>query len=464
MNPSPKRSSKSPKTTPSEKGHLSEQLVNLIKAPVQSPESAVENSTLSAPATPTPVESSKLTASTEATTALTDKLQRPRQRPIPVVQTAPKETPTDDVPAGKKARKEKSDDAPASVDKKAPKAELADAPTASVGKKAPKAELADAPASPEKAKTAVTAGDRETETANATPSDEQPTSIYGTPGAIRQHPIPPASEPKQYRAVGLVKGRYTSSEDQFTRGTLTASDGTAIDAVLLGRVMSLVKNHINLEQEHLWVVYPRTRQQDGNLHAQIMGIWEPETLKKPIDSPSQTDDVVTEENQGEDSSNSQETPTAFSPAPINVENGYFSIRGEVIYQSQEEEKYIIVKIRQIPRKDGETMKFFKLKLNGELAEKAVSYFWDFDVQLQGNKLLITKGTNIGPMPAKKKPFNKGGGGGFKGKSKFTPPKRDPNAPRPEPPNRKPAAVAVEAPPKRTEPLAKPVKKPKSTEG
>lgn len=452
MNPSPKRSSKSPKTTPSEKGHLSEQLVNLIKAPAQSPESAAESPTLSPPAPPAPGSPSKPTEPTESTdgiVALSDKLLRPRQRKTPAVQNTPKDIEAD-----------------ATVSKvKTPGTEKSSDTAPSVSKTTPKNGTAKAPASSEQTKTVVSGDQTETQnqtsTADATPSDEP--SIYGIPGAIRQHPIPPASEPKQYRAVGLVKGRYASSEDQFTRGTLTASDGTAIDAVLLGRVMSLVKNHINLEEEHLWVVYPRTRQQDGNLHAQIMGIWEPETLKKPTDSSSETEEAVVAENQ-EENPQSEETPPSLSPAHINVENGYFSIRGEVIYQSQDEEKYIIVKIRQAPRKDGETMKFFKLKLDGALTEKAVGYFWDFDVHLQADKLSIIQGKNIGPMPVKKKPFNKGGG--FKGKAKFSPPKRDPNAPRPERPSRKtPVAVAeVPAPPPRTEPLSKPIKKPKVTEG
>lgn len=431
MNPSPNRSSKSPKSTPSEKEHLSEQIVNIIKAPTQPPEPAAESPVPSEPAKLTPVEPSKLPTPTDAP-ASTDKLQRPRQRPALTLQVA---------------QKEKSGDVPASLPKTAPKEAVTDTPVSSVQVKssAPVGEVpkttADEPIS-----------------VGAIANEEQatdPTAI-----AMRHHPIPPPSEPRQYRAVGLVRGRYASSEDQFTRGTLTASDGTAIDAVLLGRVMSLVKNHLNLEQEHLWVVYPRTRQQDGNLHAQIMGVWEPETLKKPIEPPSQAEGTVAEENQDKDSH--EEDPVSFPPSHINVENGYFSIRGEVIYQSQEEEKYVIVKIKQAPRKDGDTMKFFKLKLNGDLAQKAVGYFWDFHVQLQADNLLIQQGNNIGPMPIKKKPFNKAGGG-FKGKRPFTP-RRDPDAPRPEPPTRKTPAIAAETPHPPKEPIAKPVKKPKATEG
>ncbi|MGL5195357.1 MAG: hypothetical protein ACRC8Y_17385, partial [Chroococcales cyanobacterium] len=73
---------------------------------------------------------------------------------------------------------------------------------------------------------------------------------------IRPHPIPLPSEPKQYRAIGLVAGRYQPSEEQFTRGNLITPEGTAIDAVLLGKVMSLVKNHLSDQEDHLWVVYP----------------------------------------------------------------------------------------------------------------------------------------------------------------------------------------------------------------
>ncbi|MDX2096855.1 MAG: hypothetical protein SFW36_03695, partial [Leptolyngbyaceae cyanobacterium bins.59] len=91
----------------------------------------------------------------------------------------------------------------------------------------------------------------------------------------RQHPIPPPSEARQYRAIGLVRGQYVPSEEQFTRGTILAADGTKLEAVLLGRVMSLVKKHLSLEESHLWVTYPRTRDREGDLHLQIVGVWEP---------------------------------------------------------------------------------------------------------------------------------------------------------------------------------------------
>ncbi len=268
-------------------------------------------------------------------------------------------------------------------------------------------------------------GEKAQEGANAEgsepPSDPEADNRLG--------PIPAPSEPMQYRAIGLVRGRYIASADQFTQGILLTTDGTVIDAVLLGRIMSLVKNHLNLEQEHLWVAYPRTRQKDGNLHAQIVGVWEPETL-----APA----------------GAQAAESAETSAPI--VDGYFSVRGEVIFQSSEQE-YLIVKIRQAARKPNEKPKFFKLKLKGTLQAKAVGHFWELDVLREANALVIQDGKDIGPLPGKKKPMKKpfkprrpGGGGGGK-------PYRSSQPPRKGPPGGSGAT-----PPARKEPLAKPIVK------
>ena len=124
----------------------------------------------------------------------------------------------------------------------------------------------------------------------------------------RKAPIPEPSHPRQYRAIGLIQGTYQPSEDQLTRGTLTTEDGAQIDAVLLGRVISLIKNHLDLAVPHLWVVYPRTRQSNDCLHVQVVGVWEPETLDK---APEATDESA--------------EPTATEPQAVN--DGYFSVRG-----------------------------------------------------------------------------------------------------------------------------------------
>ncbi len=275
-------------------------------------------------------------------------------------------------------------------------------------------------------------------------------------GVERQHPIPPPSEPMQYRAVGLVQGIYTPSEEQFTKGMIVTADGTEIDAVLLGRVMSLLKNHLNLEDAHLWVVYPRTRQEDGNLHAQIMGVWEPEKLSSHNAPPSEAE-AATEPPEAP-TEEATAAPTASLP---DVKDGYFSIRGEVIYQSQEEDPYIVVKIRQAARKANDKPKFFKLKLKGTLEGKAVGHFWDLHIQREGQALLIETGNDVGMLRPKKFPGKKGGKKPFQKKGRFGGKKPgDPNRPpRPDRP-------AASAPPQRKEPLAKPVKRnvPPKSEG
>ncbi|MBD1933890.1 MULTISPECIES: hypothetical protein [Cyanophyceae] len=269
-------------------------------------------------------------------------------------------------------------------------------------------------------------------------SDSETTQVpVSDDTATRQQPIPPPSEPMQYRAIGLVRGKYTSSEEQFTRGMLLASDGTDIDAVLLGRVMSLVKNHLNLEQQHLWVVYPRMRQEDGNLHVQIVGVWEPERLNQPPPE-SEAESTKLTDAQSEESV---------------AKDGYFSIRGEVIYQSREEED-IVIKIKQSPRKDEENPKFFKLKLKGIVQDKAVGHFMDVQVQRQGNELVIQESKDIGRLPPRKipgkKPFRGGGG---------RPPGRKPTGNRERPMRPAGDRQAAAAPqPKRREPLPKPVKR------
>ena len=190
----------------------------------------------------------------------------------------------------------------------------------------------------------------------------------------RTQPIPPPSHPRQYRAIGLIQARYERSEEQLTQGYLIAADGTKIEAVVLGRVISLVKNHLDMDKQHLWVVYPRTKTENDGLHVQIVGVWEPETLSQDDES----DEVET----------------------ITVEAGYFSIRGEVIFFNSAE-KSLVVKIKQFPRKEGDKPKFFKLKLKGVLGDRPLKRFYDLNVRLEGETLVVKEGTDLGF--AQKKP-------------------------------------------------------------
>ncbi|MEP0917757.1 hypothetical protein NC981_13070 [Leptolyngbya sp. DQ-M1] len=269
------------------------------------------------------------------------------------------------------------------------------------------------------------------------PAVESPSEPAFDPASLRQQPIPAPSEPMQYRAIGLLRGRYKASDEQFTRGEMITADGTTIEAVLLGRVMSLVKNHLDLEQEHLWVVYPRTREKQEDLHVQIVGVWEPENLSKPDEEEA-------------------ESP-AYLPSS-EVEDNYFSIRGEVIFHTPEE-KSVVVKIQQSPRKKDDRAKSFKLKLNGELSGKVVGYFWELNVQREGADLVIKSAKSIGMIPPRKKSKEESARERSGGRPGFRPGGRRPFSPRPGGGDRRPASVAS-APeaPRRSEPLPKPVKR------
>jgi hypothetical protein len=208
-------------------------------------------------------------------------------------------------------------------------------------------------------------------------------------------PIPPASEPLQYRAIGLILGKYVPSEEEFNQGIVLADDGTVIDAVILGRIMSLIKNHLDLARSHLWVVYPRIRKEDNKLHAQIMGVWDPQLVLKPLEAAA--------ERAGEAAPEPQTIPTIESSG---IPDTYFSIRGEVIYQSRET-KEIFVKIRQSPKKKTEEERYFKIRLVGDLPQKLVGNFWDFDAIRVDNDLTLRSAQFVAALRVK--PPRKGGG-------------------------------------------------------
>jgi len=224
---------------------------------------------------------------------------------------------------------------------------------------------------------------------------------------------------------------------------MLTSEGTEVEAVLLGRVMSLVRNHLDLEQQHLWVVYPRTREMRQDLHVQIVGVWEPEKLNKSAEDA--TDDAAES-----DASLEPTAPVEVPPNPTPDDSGfdenYFSIRGEVVFYSAEEEQ-IVVKIQQAPRKTADREKAFKLRLDGTLnSPKALGYFWDLQVERRNAALVVTSGTAIGLVPPKKKTAT----AGFKRGGDRRPPQRKAH------PAGARSAAPTGAP--RREPLPKPVKR------
>ncbi|MEB3257906.1 MAG: hypothetical protein VKN83_06255 [Cyanobacteriota bacterium] len=199
---------------------------------------------------------------------------------------------------------------------------------------------------------------------------------------MRPHPISPVSEPQQYRAIGLVRGVFEPQDkDQLTRGRLIASDGTDLEAVVLGRLLTLMRRHLDISQPHLWVVYPRSRD-DKSLHLQLMGVWEPSTLAR------------------------EEQPEGETPPTDTLPEGddYFSVRGELIY-TRPESGDVVVKVRQLPRADGTRATPFKLHLSGTIPLEHLRHFVSIDARRQEQMLTIDRYEVIAELPQR---GNRGG--------------------------------------------------------
>ena len=198
---------------------------------------------------------------------------------------------------------------------------------------------------------------------------------------MHNHPIPSVTDPFQYRAIGVVRGVYKPQDDEiFTRGTLIDSEGNEIDAVVLGRVITLIRNHVSLEKPHLWVVYPRCRS-DQNLHLQISGIWEPSTLNKDLIEDEKLKNISISKDDSDD---------------LLEGDDYFSIRGELIFTKPEEQE-IVVKIRQKPRNQQKKALPFKVNLKGEIPINYLKHFISLDVRRVDYQLFVESFQVIGPI-------------------------------------------------------------------
>jgi hypothetical protein len=197
--------------------------------------------------------------------------------------------------------------------------------------------------------------------------------------------LPPFS-PLEYRAIGLVRGRYLPSQNKITRGTLLTHDGTVMSANLTDNAgwLTKVQPELLLDEERVWVAWPRT--QDNHLHMQL------KTMRLPVEGQT-IDDI-----QGVD---------------------YFSVRGEIVSQDSHTGT-ITVRIHRniIPPDKALRKKYqpFTLGIEGFLPGNVNGQFWDLDVCREGNKLILEDATFIAqvvfdlpPVAEPKKSKKKKGG-------------------------------------------------------
>ena len=195
-----------------------------------------------------------------------------------------------------------------------------------------------------------------------------------------KNPIQEVTNKLQYRAIGIVKGIYKPNNiDQLNRGTLTDKDGKIIDTVILGKALSLIRKYINLEKNYFWIVYPRNKN-FKNLHFQVAGIWDPYQLNQ-VDNKSEIDpNQLLEE--------------------LNLNDNYFSIRGELVYLNPPK-KEIIIKICSSPTSKRLKNTTFKIIVEGEISLKFLNNFVSLDAIRDGNKLRMIKYEIIEKIISKK---------------------------------------------------------------
>ena len=184
-----------------------------------------------------------------------------------------------------------------------------------------------------------------------------------------KNPIPQVTYQLQYRAIGIINGKFTPHDsEQLNRGFLIDDKGEKIETVVLGKALSLLKKHIDLKKTYYWVVYPKNKNTQ-NLHLQVAGIWDPYKLNDyPNDSSKTNFSKLLEE--------------------LNLENNYFSIRGELVFVNTQKKEFVI-KICSDSKLKNLKNKNFKLVIKGELSLQLLNCFVSLDIKRNGNALKLT---------------------------------------------------------------------------
>ena len=178
-------------------------------------------------------------------------------------------------------------------------------------------------------------------------------------------PIPKVSDNKQFRAIGIVFGKYKPHDKNLlNKGCIEDSHGLNIDAVVLGKALPLIKKFINFEKQYYWIVYPRNKD-SNNIHLQIAGIWDPSNFKN-VDNYkiNKTHDLL---------------------LSLDLKDNLFSIRGKLIFINSQE-KELIIRICPSNQKN----KSFKILVKGEISMKHINSFVSLEVIRIENSLFLEK--------------------------------------------------------------------------
>ena len=185
-----------------------------------------------------------------------------------------------------------------------------------------------------------------------------------------KNPIPQVTNQLQYRAIGIINGKYTPHDiEQLNRGFLIDDKGEKIETVVLGKALSILKKHIDLKKSYYWVVYPKNKNTQ-NLHLQVAGIWDPYQLN---DFPN----------------NSSKTNFSKLLKELDLKDNYFSVRGELVFVNNQK-KEIVIKINSVSKLKNLKNKNFKLVIKGELSLELLNSFVSLDINRDGNALKLIR--------------------------------------------------------------------------
>ena len=183
-----------------------------------------------------------------------------------------------------------------------------------------------------------------------------------------KNPIPQVTNQLQYRAIGIINGKFTPNESgQLNRGFLIDDKGEKIETVVLGKALSILKKHIDLKKSYYWVVYPKNKNTQ-NLHLQVAGIWDP---YQQNDFPNDS------------------SKTNFSKLleKLDLKDNYFSVRGKLVFVNTQKKEFV-VKIRSTSKLKNFKNKNFKLVIKGELSLELLNSFVSLDISRNGNALKL----------------------------------------------------------------------------
>ena len=182
------------------------------------------------------------------------------------------------------------------------------------------------------------------------------------------NPIPQVTNQLQYRAIGIINGKFTPNESgQLNRGFLIDDKGEKIETVILGKALSLLKKHIDLKKSYYWIVYPKNKNTQ-NLHLQVAGIWDPYQLNDfPNDSSKNNFSKLLEK--------------------LDLKDNYFSVRGKLVFVNTQKKEFV-VKICSTSKLKNFKNKNFKLVIKGELSLELLNSFVSLDISRNGNALKL----------------------------------------------------------------------------